>query len=176
MVRYLEGAADYHTLERAGIEKAPAVIVTTHEDDMNVYLTIYCRKLRPDIQVLARSTKESNTPRLHRAGADLVMSYATMGAGILFNDLCKGGDLLMVAEGLYIFRMQLPAHLAGQKISESKIRERTGCSVVALRRAGAMKLNPAPDTILMEADFLILVGTADAEESLLRMFRADAAR
>jgi K+/H+ antiporter YhaU regulatory subunit KhtT len=37
-----------------------------------------------------------------------------------------------------------------------------------------MKLNPAPDTILMEADFLILVGTADAEESLLRMFRADA--
>jgi Trk K+ transport system NAD-binding subunit len=167
-------AADYHTLERAGIEKAPAVIVTTHEDDMNVYLTIYCRKLRPDIQVLARSTKESNTPRLHRAGADLVMSYATMGAGILFNDLCKGGDLLMVAEGLYIFRMQLPAHLAGQKISESKIRERTGCSVVALRRAGAMKLNPAPDTILMEADFLILVGTADAEESLLRMFRADA--
>jgi voltage-gated potassium channel len=165
-------AADYHILERAGIEKAPAVIVTTHEDDMNVYLTIYCRKLRPDIQVLARSTKESNTPRLHRAGADLVMSYATMGAGILFNDLCKGGDLLMVAEGLYIFRLQLPAHLTGQKISESKIRERTGCSVVALRRAGSMKLNPAPDTILMEADFLILVGTADAEESLLRMFRA----
>ena len=165
-------AADYHILERAGIEKAPAVIVTTHEDDMNVYLTIYCRKLRPDIQVLARSTKESNTPRLHRAGADLVMSYATMGAGILFNDLRKGGDLLMVAEGLYIFRLQLPAHLSGQKILESQIRERTGCSVVALRRAGAMKLNPAPDTILMEADFLILVGTADAEESLLRMFRA----
>lgn len=166
-------AADFQTLERAGIEKAPAVIITTHEDDMNVYLTIYCRKLRPDIQILARSTKESNTQRLHRAGADLVMSYATMGAGILFNDLSKRGDLLMVAEGLYIFRLQLPGHLSGQKISESKIRERTGSSVVALRREGTMKLNPSPETVLLKDDFLILVGTADAEESLLKMFREE---
>lgn len=166
-------AADFHTLERAGIEHAPAVIVTTHEDDMNIYLTIYCRKLRPDIQILARSTKESNTPRLHRAGADLVMSYATMGAGILFNDLCRGGDLLMVAEGLYVFRLEMPARLAGVRLRESNIRERTGCSVVAVRRAERMMLNPSPDTVLEESDSLILVGSAEAEENLLKMFRSE---
>jgi len=166
-------AADFHTLERAGIEHAPAVIVTTHEDDMNIYLTIYCRKLRPDVQILARSTKETNTPRLHRAGADLVMSYATMGAGILFNDLCRGGEMLMVAEGLYVFRLELPARLAGVRLSESKIRERTGSSVVAVRRAGTMRLNPPPDTMLEESDSLILVGSAEAEESLLKMFRSE---
>ena len=166
-------AADFHTLERAGIADAPAVIVTTHEDDMNIYLTIYCRKLRADIQILSRSTMESNPPRLHRAGADLVMSYATMGAGILFNDLCKGGDLLMIAEGLYIFRLQLPPQLAGLMLRESKIREKTGCSLVALRRAGEMKLSPSPDIIFEASDFLILVGTAEAEESLLKMFRPE---
>ena len=165
-------AADFHTLERAGIETAPAVIVTTHEDDMNIYLTIYCRKLRPDVQILARSTKETNTRRLHRAGADLVMSYGTMGAGILFNDLRKGGDLLMVAEGLYVFRRQLPVELGGVKLSQSRIRERTGCSVVAVRRGESMMLNPGPDTELEVSDFLILVGSAEAEESLLKTFRA----
>ncbi len=101
------------------------------------------------------------------------MSYATMGAGILFNDLCKGGEMLMIAEGLYVFRLELPARLAGVRLSESKIRERTGSSVVAVRRAGTMRLNPPPDTMLEESDSLILVGSAEAEESLLKMFRSE---
>lgn len=78
----------------------------------------------------------------------------------------------MVAEGLYIFRLPLPSLLAGLKLRESQIREKTGCSVVALRRAGEMKLNPSPEIVLETSDFLILVGTADAEESLLKMFRS----
>ena len=52
---YVEGsAADYETLERAGIDHALAIVITTHDDDMNVYLTIYCRRLRPDIQIISR--------------------------------------------------------------------------------------------------------------------------
>jgi voltage-gated potassium channel len=59
---YVEGtAADRDTLQRAGIEQAPAVVITTHDDDMNIYLTIYCRRLRPDIQIISRAK------RLHAA-------------------------------------------------------------------------------------------------------------
>jgi Trk K+ transport system NAD-binding subunit len=39
----LGSAADIHTLERAGIShEAPTVLITTHDDDVNIYLTIYC--------------------------------------------------------------------------------------------------------------------------------------
>jgi Trk K+ transport system NAD-binding subunit len=52
-------AADLHTLVRAGIQKAPSVFITTHNDDLNIYLTIYCRRLRPDIQIISRATPGS---------------------------------------------------------------------------------------------------------------------
>lgn len=167
----LGSAADLATLEEAGIREAPAVLITTREDDVNVYLTIYCRKLRPDIQIIARSTLETNTPRLHRAGADFVMSYGSMGAGILFNLLRRGGDILMVAEGLNVFRIPLPESLEKVRLMDSKIRERTGCSVIAIQRQKNMLLDLTPDLILLPGDDLVLIGTVDAEEVFLREFR-----
>jgi voltage-gated potassium channel len=164
-------AADLETLEQAGLPEAPAVIITPHEDDMNIYLTIYCRKLRPDIQIIARGTVESNTARLHRAGADIVMSYASMGANILFN-LLRREDMLMVAEGLNVFRVAVPGALRGKSLKESGIREQTGCSVIALRRAGQALMSPQPGEELREGDSLVLIGTVEAEEEFLEVFHA----
>jgi voltage-gated potassium channel len=62
--KFLPGsAADLATLEKAGIQASPTVIITTRDDDTNIYLTIYCRKLRPDIQIISRATFETNTSR-----------------------------------------------------------------------------------------------------------------
>ncbi len=102
---YIHGsAADRETLDRAGFAEAPTVMITTHEDDLNVYLTIYCRRLREDIEIIARSVLNRNVSTLHRAGADFVLSYASMGANAIFNVL-KRGEVLMVAEGLNVFAM-----------------------------------------------------------------------
>ena len=72
-------AADFEVLKRAEIMNALTVIITTHDDDINVYLTVYCRRLNPEIQIISRVTQERNIATLHRAGADFVMSYASMG-------------------------------------------------------------------------------------------------
>jgi voltage-gated potassium channel len=166
----LGSAADYETLKKAGIQDAPTVIITTRDDDTNIYLTIYCRKLRPDLQIITRSTMETNTVRMHRAGADFVMSYASMGANILFN-LLRKENILMVAEGLNIFRVPLPHPLVGLQLQESGIRENTDCSVVAVRRAGEMILSPDPDLRLLSEDELVLIGSVDAEEKFLDQHR-----
>ena len=60
-------AAELAVLQKAGIERAPAVIITTHDDDMNVYLTIYCRRLRPDIQIVRLLSKLSRARRWCRS-------------------------------------------------------------------------------------------------------------
>jgi voltage-gated potassium channel len=72
-------------LERAGIDDASAVIITTHDDDMNVYLTIYCRRLRPDMRIIGRANLDRNVTTLYRAGADAVLSYASTGANAIWN-------------------------------------------------------------------------------------------
>jgi Trk K+ transport system NAD-binding subunit len=160
---YVRGdAAAIGTLERAGIRQAPAVIITTNNDDGNVYLTILCRRLRPDMQIISRATLEQNVSTLHRAGADFVMSYASMGANAIFNVL-RRADVLMLAEGLSVFRVKVPPSLAGKTIAESAVRGRTGCSIVALQSKSSLDINPDPHTIISADAELILIGIVDDE-------------
>ena len=168
--KYVVGsAADLYILKKAGIDKAPSVIITTNNDDLNIYLTIYCRKLKPEIQIITRATRERSISKLHHAGADLVMSYASMGANTIINHL-KGDNVLMVSEGLDIFKEKVPKSLVGKTLAESEIRKKTGCSVIAIDSQGKTKINPVPDSILKEGDELILIGSTESEARFLSSF------
>jgi len=168
--KYVVGsAADLYILKKAGIDKAPSVIITTNNDDLNIYLTIYCRKLKPEIQIITRATRERSVSKLHHAGADLVMSYASMGANTIINHL-KGDNVLMVSEGLDIFKEKVPKSLVGMTLAESEIRKKTGCSVIAIDSQGTTKINPVPDSILKEGDELILIGSTESEAKFLSSF------
>ncbi|HSW64160.1 MAG TPA: NAD-binding protein [Dissulfurispiraceae bacterium] len=167
---YIHGsAADINTLVRAGIYEAPTVFITTHDDDINIYLTIYCRKLRPDIQIISRSTLDRNISKLHSAGADLVMSYASLGVNTIINIL-RPNEVLMLTEGLNVFRLPVSSSLAGIPLGESGIRQRTGCSVVAIHSGDSDRINPDPATVLQKSDELILIGTADAETKFIELY------
>jgi len=165
----LGNAADLAVLEKAGIRETSTVIITPHDDDLNVYLTIYCRQLRPDIQILSRATHEQNVATLHRAGADSVLSYASMGASTVMN-LLQHSTILMIAEGLDLFKVRVPADLAERTIAESSIRERTGCSVVAITTESGTEVIPNPsETLPTDAD-IVLIGTVEAEERFLSVY------
>jgi voltage-gated potassium channel len=168
-------AARREVLEQAGIDRCSAVVITPRDDDMNVYLTLYCRKLRPDIQILSRATLDRNVSTLHRAGADFVMSYATTGATTIYN-LLRRIDILLLAEGLHIFRVDMPPELAGQRLGDSRIRQQTGCTVVAVGQADHFSCNPGHDAVLASASELVLIGDADAESRFLERFPRAAAR
>lgn len=171
--KYIIGsAADINTLEQAGIDKAPTVFVTTHDDDINIYLTIYCRKLRPDTQIISRANRDRNIGKLHSAGADLVMSYASMGANNIINIL-KPNKILMLAEGLNVFRVPVPAPLVQKTIAETGLREKTGCNVVAIHSQGKTNINPGPAVRLNTHDEMILIGTSEAEENFIKSFPAN---
>ncbi|MFP4623057.1 MAG: potassium channel family protein [Gemmatimonadota bacterium] len=169
-------AADLSCLEAAGIREAPTVIVTTADDATNIYLTIYSRRLRPDVQIVSRATLERNVSTLHRAGADFVMSYASMGANAIVNIL-EGGDVVMVAEGLDLFRVPVPPPLRGVPLRDSRIREKTGCNVVAVQEGGSVHTSPPPEAPLPSGpeDEIILVGTTADEHRFMTRFNASRA-
>ncbi len=168
--RYIVGdAADLDVLKEAGIEQAPTVIVTTHDDDTNVYLTVYCRKLRPDIQIISRATEEHIAATLHRAGADIVLSHASLGAGSLMN-LLLHSKILMVTEGLDIFKVPVPPSLVGKRVADSGIRERSGCNIVAVSSVDGEKFVPNADELLREDAELVLVGSLESEDRFAKEF------
>jgi len=164
-------AADLEILKSAGIEHASCAIVTTHEDDVNVYLTLYCRRLRPEMLILSRATLERNTTTLHRAGADFVLSYASMGANAIFNML-RDRSVMLLAEGLDVFTVQIPVNLIGRTLSESGLRRNTGCNLLAVRHGEDTVINPEPGARLPAGARLTLIGDRAAEQRFFARYGA----
>jgi Trk K+ transport system NAD-binding subunit len=165
----LGNAARIDVLVLAGIQETRTVVVTTHDDDLNIYLTIYCRKLRPDIQIISRATRDRNVASLYNAGANLVMSHASLAADIITNLLIPG-RVFMLTEGCNIFRLSAPSSLVGVPLRESRIREDTDCTLIAVRHEGALHIPPRPDTAFQEDDELLLLGVAEAEKAFMRKY------
>ncbi|OEU50028.1 MAG: potassium transporter TrkA [Desulfobulbaceae bacterium S3730MH12] len=167
---FIQGdAADLEVLEKAGVKKARTVIITTHNDAMNIYLTFYCRQLRPQIQIITRATNERSVSKLHMAGADLVLSYASMGANNIIN-LLNPEEITMFTEGLNIFSLSVPKTLMGKTLAQSNIRESTGCSVIALKTTEKLVVGPDPALPLNGQDELILIGSTESEQQFLELF------
>jgi Trk K+ transport system NAD-binding subunit len=169
----LGSAADLDILVQAGIQDTPSIIITTHDDDLNIFLTIYCRRLRPDAQIISRASLDRNVNTMHRAGANLVMSYASLCTTTIIN-LLNPEKLLMISEGLNIFRSQPGKAIIGKALRDQDIREETGCSVIAIRRGEAMLINPDPDTVTEATDELILIATAEAEKKFMERYQGPA--
>lgn len=164
--KYVLGdAADHSVLIKAGLAEAHTVLITTHSDDVNIYLTIYCRQLNPSMQIISRTTYEKNINTMHRAGADFVMTYASMGANSIFNIL-EGQDVLVLAEGLNIFNHKVKQMLDGKSLIESDIRKETGCTVVAIKcKDKGMIVSPEPDRVLKLNQEIILIGSSEGENA-----------
>lgn len=165
----LGDAADLDILKKAWIEKAPAVLVTTHDDATNIYLTKYCRSLRPDLQIISRANQDRNVSTLHRAGADFVMSYPVLGVDAIFS-FFMNQDAIMLVEGITLFRVTAPRSLAGVTLARSGIRQDTGCSVVALRFDGKLVINPDPSELIKQGSEMILIGTYENERKFFKVF------
>jgi Trk K+ transport system NAD-binding subunit len=170
--RYICGnAADRETLDQAGIKETPCIIITTHKDDLNIYLTIYCRRLRPDAQIISRASLDRNINTMHRAGANLVLSYSSLVTSTTMN-LLHPQQMLMLSEGLIIFRVTATSKFENKPLEQLKIREQTGCSVVALKKHPEFIINPEPDIVLKPGDELVLIGSAESEKKFTEKFPA----
>nr|MBF0223474.1 potassium channel protein [Desulfobulbaceae bacterium] len=167
-INHIQGdAADINILKKAGIENARSIIITTHNDAMNIYLAFYCRQLRPDVQIISRATAEKTVSKLHRAGADVVLSYASMGANRILN-LLQPDDVSVFTEGLNVFSRPVHDSLVGKTLVEAAIREKTGCTVIAIKTGDNLVVNPDPGIPFNEQDKLILIGTMEAEKQFLQ--------
>ncbi len=167
----LGDAADLNFLKSTLFFEASAVLITTHDDDINIFLTLYFRKLRPGVQILARANLENNVSMLHRAGADFVLSSSTMASMKLFNHL-KRGHLYTMVEGLSAIRVKIPPKMVGKSLVNLQFRALTGCSVIALIQDGQTKINPSPFEPLPDNIDIIMVLTPEAEAKYMKYFNS----
>jgi voltage-gated potassium channel len=162
-------AADRLVLDRAGITSAPSILLTTHDDAMNIYLTVYCRRLNPTARILTRVTHERNVEAIQRAGADFVLSYASLGVQSVLA-IVQGRELALLGEGVDVFYVPLPASLAGRTLAEARIGEQCGLNVIALQQPDGTLMVPSATDRLPTGTTLVSVGTPDDRERFRAIF------
>jgi Trk K+ transport system NAD-binding subunit len=166
---FIGDAADRDVLMRAGLNEAPAVLLTTNDDNMNIYLSVYCRRLNPSLRIVSRITHQRNIEAIYRAGADFALSYASLGVEHVFRQL-HSRELLIMGEGFELFSILLPPSLTGRTLGQSKIREMSGVDVIGIRQNGRLVTNPDASTILSKGNELVILGSTRAREAFVKAF------
>ena len=88
---YTADPSDVEPLERVNLAGARAVVAATEDDARDALAILTARQLNPDVRIVAAVTQRENIDKLRRAGADQVISPATLGGHIIV-DCAFGAD------------------------------------------------------------------------------------
>ncbi|BDI33870.1 potassium transporter TrkA [Capsulimonas corticalis] len=178
-VPFIEGdAADDETLKRAGIDRAAALIAVTPTDAVNTFIVLSARGLRPDLYIVARADSSSNEAKLYRAGASKVVSPHILGGrwmGITAINPAVTDFITAMTDAdhdkfqVREFVVLSESEFAHKTFGESRLHDRSGALVVAVRRVGKgghFLPNPADSLVLGPGDVLIAIGSPDQLKKL----------
>ena len=162
-------AANRQLIDRAGVGEAGSVLLTGSDDAMNIYLAVYCRRLNPGVRIVSRIAR--NVQAIHRAGADFVLSDATLGVEAVMS-LLDGHDPVLLGEGVRLFTVGVPHTLAGRPLRESGIGSRTGMSVIAVHEDGQLMGTLTAESILPRDGELLMFGSLEQRRAFADAFPA----
>ncbi|MDJ0521942.1 MAG: potassium channel protein [Planctomycetota bacterium] len=177
----LGDATEEEALEKAGIERARALLCTLPTDAENVYVILNARELRPNMPIVALARDRRAESKLIRAGANYVVSPYSIGAthmarqilspnlAQVFNLASAGGEegLKQVGVQLDEFAVSAGSSLIDMKLKDSPIRRDFNVMLVAvIERDGERHFNPGPNLELHEGAVLVAVGPMDGLEKL----------
>ncbi|RLA13668.1 MAG: hypothetical protein DRQ59_04820 [Gammaproteobacteria bacterium] len=150
---------DTAVLESAGVRTARVVILACKNDSATLLAATVVRDYAADVPIIACAELADNVGRIQQAGADFALSVSQVAGQLLAHHVL--GE--MVSQQTRIKLSKLAAgQLAGRHPLESGIRERTGCSVVAVERAGEIIMDIPPSFALAEEDAIYVCGTTRA--------------
>ena len=157
------------TLTLADLEHAPSVLLTTGKDAMNIYLAIYCRRLKPDVRIVSRITESRNLEAIHRAGADFAFGSAALGAKVI-DSYVEGRDHVLLDHDVQAMSLLLPKSLENMELSDTGITAKTGLAVVAVEQNGSVITDMTGLGRLKPGSTLILLGTSKQEQLFTEQF------
>jgi voltage-gated potassium channel Kch len=81
---------DDAVLDRSGVERAKALVVTTEDPDRKLSITLLAHSINPTLRIAVTGASSPGAELLHRAGASEVVITDDLIADALVNRLGKG--------------------------------------------------------------------------------------
>ncbi|MDS0294422.1 NAD-binding protein [Halogeometricum luteum] len=114
--------SDEDSQHRGRVESARAVVVATNNDAEDALGILTARQLNPDVTIVAAASQRENVNKLKRAGADTVISPATLGAHFLAESALGGEGVEELEQRL----MSGDPSQAGEAVQEALDEEAAG--------------------------------------------------
>ena len=162
-------ATNPETLASARVEDADTVALALPDDTTTEFATLVIRDTAPDTEIVARIEEDANVSKTYRAGADYVLSLATVTGRMSAARLLEGRDVLSVEQQVEVVRVEAPG-LVGRTLGDADVRETTDCTVMAIERDADVITEMGPRTTVEPDDELIVVGTDDGIRAFERAF------
>jgi len=165
-------ATEDSVLEKAGIAHAKGLVASLPTDEDNLFVTITARSLNPRLRIIAKGVDPQSHKKMIKAGADSVISPAFIGGMRMVSELIRPAVTSFLDQMLYakdrVLRfdevtVKAGSPLAGTTLEETRLEEKTGALLVALRRGGAREFDfhPAKTTKLNAGDVLVFIATPE---------------
>lgn len=174
----IEGdATEVDVLVEAGVEKARGIVGAFPTDADNMYVVVSARELNPELMIVVRSDRVEAESKLKRVGADrVVQTHLLVGRRmanlLLRSEVCDFFDLSVRGDrpefDLTEMTLGSESPLVGKTIRDTRLRERTGMTILAVRKKGeaGFNSNPSTDTLIEAGDNLIIIGTPEQLKNL----------
>lgn len=168
-------ATDARTLDEAGVRECDVAVVAIGSNiEASTLATANCKELGVPM-VVAKATSELHGKILQKIGADQVIFPDRESAHRLARSLANKGafDLLEISEGFSIAEIDVPEACADKSLAQSDLRNKTGVTVLCVRRPDENPkrpraiLIPGPNDLIHADDKLIVFGTSKQIDALI---------
>ena len=157
-------ATDEEALQEVEIGSFDTAVVAIGADfESNLLATVALKSLGVR-QVISKALTDRQREILLRVGADRVVQPEYDAGRRLAEELMVPAMLERLPLGPEhgVAEMVVPRALTSQSLAQSDLRQRLGITVLAIKRGNRILVSPQGDTVLLEGDLLVVLGSNEA--------------
>ena len=171
-VPVIEGDATREdVLERAGIERARALVTSLTSDKDNLYLVVTSRFMNKGLEIIAKCVEHDSVAKFRAAGATHVVSPTFIGGLRMASHVLRPhvvdflDGMLREKSTTQVTEARISAKSAfcGKTLGDARLDEQATVVVIGLRRQGDSEFTYSPknETTLEAGTILVAIGTHD---------------
>lgn len=172
-IPYVIGDATQDDVQlEAGIERARGFVAALDTDADNVLAVLTARGLNPDLFIVTRATHATTEKKLHRAGADRVVSPYDIGGHRVALALMRPAvhdflnhifDVTQMDMDIGEIHIRPGSPLAGQTLGTCDLRQVRNLTILAIQKPdGEFTINPGPERKIRPGETLIVIGPPES--------------
>jgi voltage-gated potassium channel len=163
-------------LKAAGAGSAEVLIACTSTDETNIFTILVAKGLNPKLRIYAIGKKAESIKKLYMAGAESVVSSSSAGGRAIAKHaiiphVAEFVDRITLTKDVHISDLIISpkSRLVNVQLKNSRIRENTGVTILAIKRGKELFTNPPSTTVLHANETLIVMGNREQIKLLSRI-------